>query len=205
MTARVVARDDIPDSARDQAQSRAGPKGRTPTIVREEPTDNGWRDSGSKPHAGENNSVRDPALRRRNPRGHYAIGCWIYDGLSHSKQQTQCNQDGQGACNVRSDQRDRRGEQSPPDHSQHQNPARSQPIRQPASRSLEERVAEHECAEHTSELYVGEMELFGDGGTGNRDIDTIEISNGADQKHPTDQDPAERCLANRRTKLSQPR
>src|SRR6266404_795796 len=89
------------------------------------------------------------------------------------------------ACHVRSDQRDRGCEQSPPDHSQHQNPARSQPIRQPASRSLEERVAEHECAEHTSELYVGEMEFFGDGGTGNRDIDTIKISNGADQKHPT--------------------
>src|SRR5258708_39767629 len=49
------------------------------------------------------------------------------------------------------------------------------------------------------------MKFFGDGGTGNRDIDTIEICNGADQKHPTDQDPADRCLAIRHTRLSQPR
>ncbi len=190
MLFRNVASNTIPDKADDQSQNCTDPKWPSPTVVDHQV---GHKNRGSAcacPNAGEDQTVGKTPLLRGNPLRNELVGSGIDDGFACAEQEANKNKAGKGSSDRRRQRCRERREDSPPNNADREHVARAEPARQPSARCLKNGIAKQKSAKDRAELNLGEMVFLGQGSTGNRDIDPVEIGNCTQNEQPEHQEPA---------------
>src|SRR5580700_4624556 len=84
---------------------------------------------------------------------------------------------------------------SPQQNSGGKHASRTQAIGEPTSDGLKDCITDQEGAGERSQLDVGQVEFRGDGVTGNRDVDAVDVGDGTQKKQTEDEEPADACGA----------
>src|SRR3984957_10521918 len=185
-----IARDSVPDGASDDADGGANPEGGTPAVMDHQVRDEWRRNSSTNTHAGKNPAVGEAALVDGNPARYELIRRRVNDGFACSQQEANADKNEERSGNGRRHGGGERGENSPPQHADREDPARSQADGEPAADGLKYCIAPEKCAEDPAELHVAEVIAGGDGRAGNGHVDAVEKRDAAEDEEPENQQPA---------------
>jgi len=190
-----ITRRHKPDRTGDQSDHGARPKGGAPTIVDHQVGDEGWRETRTSSHSGEDPAVGDSALLDRNPAGEELIRGRIDDRLACTEEKANSHEKEQGASNIRRNERGESREDSPPDHATGEYESRAETVGETAADRLKQHITEQHRAEHLAQLHVREMVCIDDRPARDGNVDAVKIGHCAEEKEQEHQKPAHtRCL-----------
>jgi hypothetical protein len=153
----------------------------------------GQRGRGGAPpdaHTGENHSIGNPALTRRNPTGNQPVAGGKDDSFANAEKKPDCKQNRHRKRDAGGNQGQQRCEHAPPHDGNPNDPRGAETIRDAACDRLRKRITHDEGAEDRAQLHIGQREFSLQRGSRYRDIISIQIGHGRDHEGASDDDPS---------------